>query len=588
MGLAGRALAQDPQPCNASVLCHPTYAAQAASVVRILTTNNNNGTGFLIRNPVPGGNPFVLTALHVVDPDDNGVLDPAELALIADPFTAGRFFIFFDYTSPCGAATIPGLLSAPNLVGALVRAYSADNDYVLLELRAPAPITANYANLKFPNSPQDGSFVIHHPRGTTKRIGFGNNGSFSSGGYFNVSMQDGRPAGGSSGGPLFDNDDRRAYAFMAQGSTDCRDGCGSVSEICNPYKFISLYDAWYGSVSSGGVSSLGFWLSGGGGGGGNPNDPPPPPPNEYAGGIPSLLTGPTVVCSIAKFELPNYPAGLPAGLTLHCELSSNLREVSRTANGIMVEPNFNAAQTGGPGFVTAAVTNAAVSPLALAISRSRLDVQVGTPANTPITITNQTNGTSFTTGQGGNLLICAGQQNILLASYGGPGGLTGGIGLWQFPADWGVSQGFGNSASVSPFAASSGSIVFFPGNSCGQSIIPAVIPATVSSFGGCGRSLSAVLELRVWPNPADNDLNIGLGPVEGGAARSAGDLPQFLRLFSALGQLVRESAWPSGQLRATLSVRGLPPGVYLLHATFAGHVEVRQVVVGQPAGGLSN
>jgi hypothetical protein len=51
-----------PQPCNASVLCHPSYAAQGQSVVRI-RAGLNNGTGLLIRNPVPGGNPFIPTAL---------------------------------------------------------------------------------------------------------------------------------------------------------------------------------------------------------------------------------------------------------------------------------------------------------------------------------------------------------------------------------------------------------------------------------------------------------------------------------------------------------------------------------------------
>jgi len=79
-------------------------------------------------------------------------------------------------------------------------------------------------------------------------------------------------------------------------------------------------------------------------------------------------------------------------------------------------------------------------------------------------------------------------------------------------------------------------------------------------------------------------------PTGWGAARPGllGICPSSCACSWPSGQLVREPAWPSGQLRATLSVRGLPPGVYLLHATFAGHVEVRQVVVGQPAGGLSN
>jgi hypothetical protein len=470
------------------------------------------------------------------------------------------------------------------MVGATVRAYSDDLDFILLELLAPAPFTANYANLKFSTTSQGGSFIIHHPQGTTKRIGFGNNNDISPSGFFRVNMDDGRPAGGSSGGPLFDNDDRRVYAFNVRGR--CREGCAPPDlEFCNPYDFISLWDAWYGSVSSGtGVSSLGWWLSGGGGGSGNPNDPPPPPPAEYAGGVPSSITGPSVVCSIAKFELPAYPNGLPPGLTLAWEVSSNLQIVSTTPNGIFVQPNFNATQTGGLGHVTAAVTNFNISPFIFWTTRSRRDVQVGTPANTPITITNQANGTSFTTGQGGNLVLCAGQQNILLATYGGPGGLSVGVGQWQFPASWGVSPALGNSASVAPFGTQPGNITFFPANACGQSVIPAVVPATVATFGSpCGRGTG--FRMAVWPNPADDGVVVELPTGKQGEAPV--ERPEGLRLYSAMGVEVRAEGWPAGGYSARLDVRGLPPGVYVLHVQFAGRVEVHRLVVGKPSG-LSN
>jgi hypothetical protein len=571
----------DPQPCNASVLCHPSYAAQAASVVRILA-GQFGATGFLIRNPIPGGNPFVLTSFHTFDFNRNNVLEPNELETIND-----QVQFRFDDNSPCGATNIPGRdeRGATWLGGSILRVASDNqngNDYVLLELRSPAPFTANYANLKFVQTTQGGSFVIHHPRSTTKRIGFGSNNGISSSGYFNVTMSDGRPALASSGGPLFDNDDRKVYAYVDGGP--CGEGCDPPDlETCNPYDFISLYDAWFGSFSSGGVSSLGWWLSGGGGGSGNPNDPPPPPPAEYAGGVPSSITGPSVVCSIAKFELPAYPNGLPPGLTLAWEVSSNLQIVSTTPNGIFVQPNFNATQTGGPGFVTAAVTNAAVI-LGPNVHRSRLDVQVGTPANTPITITNQANGTSFTTGQGGSLVLCAGQQNILLATYGGPGGLAIGVGQWQFPAGWGVPPALGNSASVAPFGTQGGNIVFFPANACGQSVIPAVVPATLATSGGpCGRGTG--FRMAVWPNPADDGVVVELPTGKQGEAPV--ERPEGLRLYSAMGVEVRAEGWPAGGYSARLDVRGLPPGVYVLHVQFAGRVEVHRLVVGKPSG-LSN
>jgi hypothetical protein len=288
--------------------------------------------------------------------------------------------------------------------------------------------------------------------------------------------------------------------------------------------------------------------------------------------------------------LPEYPNGLPAGLPLTWELSGNLREVGRTANGILVEPNFNSSQAGGPGFVTAAVLNPAVSPLAFQTSRSRRDLQVGTPANTGITLTNQTNGTSFTVGQGGNLVLCANRQNILLASYNQPGGVTGGS--WQFPADWQVSPVSGsNSASVWPLGGSTGNIVYFPGNVCGQATIPAVVPATVLFSGGpCGFGGWGVGRLSVWPNPATETVTVelpaaGRGPATATAGQGG---PTGLQLYSAMGQLVRSQPWPAGLASTSVDLRGLLPGVYVLHVTFPDRVEVRRIVVDQPTNSLSN
>jgi hypothetical protein len=80
IGWAFSAVAQDnsqwDQLCNPSILCHPSYAHQGRSVVR-LKAGLNSGTGFLVRNPLPGGNPFVFTVFHVLDEDESGSLEPA-------------------------------------------------------------------------------------------------------------------------------------------------------------------------------------------------------------------------------------------------------------------------------------------------------------------------------------------------------------------------------------------------------------------------------------------------------------------------------------------------------------------------------
>ncbi len=128
-------------------------------MVRIQNGITKDGAGFLIRNPTPGGNPFVLTAFHTFDFNRNNVLEP-------DDEVINNFVEFrFDDNSPCGATIILGPQArGPTMMsGAILRAASPRHDFVLLELRSPAPFTANYARLKFTRDQQGSLFIIHHP-----------------------------------------------------------------------------------------------------------------------------------------------------------------------------------------------------------------------------------------------------------------------------------------------------------------------------------------------------------------------------------------------------------------------------------------
>jgi Trypsin-like peptidase domain len=261
-GLSARpAVAQEGdqvQTCNASILCQPSYQVQGQAVVRV-NSAGSAGTGTLIRNPLPGGNPFVLTAFHVVDANASGVIEQNEIDAIAN--NNNTLFVFEDH-SPCGASNVgfPGARPGAYLYGAIVRAASRTYDFVLLELRAPAPFTANYATLRFSRSNQGSSFAIHHPRGTTKRIAFGNNTNNPLyGGDFLVTFNDGRVAPGSSGCPLF-NSSREVYGALKRGPANCEAPCQPGAWFCGNAEFVPVIDAWYGSNpanDAGAISSLG-------------------------------------------------------------------------------------------------------------------------------------------------------------------------------------------------------------------------------------------------------------------------------------------------------------------------------------------
>jgi hypothetical protein len=128
------------QTCNASILCQPNYLPQGQTVVR-LSFFGLGGTGVLLRNPNPSGNPFVLTAFHVLDNNGNGLLDPDEIATISDsnPNTSNSLVVFED-RSLCGAASVagPGARPAAYLFGATVRA-AVERMILLCSSCAPRP-----------------------------------------------------------------------------------------------------------------------------------------------------------------------------------------------------------------------------------------------------------------------------------------------------------------------------------------------------------------------------------------------------------------------------------------------------------------
>lgn len=151
--------------CIPSVRCQPDEMPHARAVARI-AVNGSGGTGTLINNEANNGRPYFLTAFHVIDANDNGVLDPGEIAGLA---TADFRFQF--WSNNCAGSTVN---LGEFFSGAVLRAQSVSTDVVLLELLNPPGIgdLVNYAGWNRQTGSPTGysPFVIHHPQGEDMRI----------------------------------------------------------------------------------------------------------------------------------------------------------------------------------------------------------------------------------------------------------------------------------------------------------------------------------------------------------------------------------------------------------------------------------
>jgi hypothetical protein len=74
-------------PCHEDVVCHPNWENESNGVCRIelkLLTSTMNASGSLLNNTRQDNTPYVLTAFHVLDRDDNGTLNSTEKDALED------------------------------------------------------------------------------------------------------------------------------------------------------------------------------------------------------------------------------------------------------------------------------------------------------------------------------------------------------------------------------------------------------------------------------------------------------------------------------------------------------------------------
>jgi PKD repeat protein len=206
--------------CNNNVNCPEgnAWSNQIRSVAMITLSNGTRlCTGALINNVNQNGTPYFLTANHCMDASSN------------------TWVFYFNYNSPQCSPNQDGPLNQ-SVAGSIVRATKAGSDMALLELSATPP--ANY-NVYYSGWDRSGTFptsqvCIHHPSGDVKKISFDNNPptQITYGGascWRVLNWEDGTTEPGSSGSPLFDQNQRiigQLYGGTASCSSITHDNYG--------------------------------------------------------------------------------------------------------------------------------------------------------------------------------------------------------------------------------------------------------------------------------------------------------------------------------------------------------------------------
>lgn len=231
------------------------YREVGRSVVELIIDGMYYCTGALVNNKNQDGKPYLLTASHCLN-EDFSLKNPDYEEI------AGKIIAFFNYNSPSCESPMRGT-EEMSMVSAYYRAVNENTDMALLELTEVPPIYYRpyYAGWNATDNPAAPFACIQHPGGATKRFSLTEQvqmDSFNDEGLKLASMSfwhvpewtQGCTAGGSSGSPLLDGDNRIIGALT-----------GGQSFCYSPYNdyFYSLYYSWENETRS--DQQLKYWLA---------------------------------------------------------------------------------------------------------------------------------------------------------------------------------------------------------------------------------------------------------------------------------------------------------------------------------------
>jgi len=203
------------QPCNMDINCTEglPFAVEKRSVCRIIIRGIELCTGVLLNNTMQRNQTLLATAQHCIT-DDND---------------AAKSIFVFGYESPWCSG--PDGRVTHSISGSLLKATNHDIDFSLVELSSFPPVTYKpwFAGWDVTGAIPNKSAIIHHPMGDVKKISVDNDPAVSSTysaefvslGFWKILQWDkGSTEGGSSGGPLFDQN-HRVVGLLTGGEAVC-------------------------------------------------------------------------------------------------------------------------------------------------------------------------------------------------------------------------------------------------------------------------------------------------------------------------------------------------------------------------------
>jgi hypothetical protein len=234
--------------CMPDVFCSDADEKAIRSTVLLIINGTTLCTGSLINNTEDDGTPYLLTAVHCLNPTASF---PKEWDYYDT--RAGSIIAFFNYNRPVCDSKIKGT-EEMSLAIAHPQVILEKNDIALLEFQDTPPDYYNAYYAGWNIEPDGGGAPhtnLHHPAAAVKKYGItevslalnsipGFTGIFENNAHWEVpSWNTGSTHGGSSGSPLFDN-----KQLIVGGLTAGESVCNGNAPAGKSDYFFALYKGW--------------------------------------------------------------------------------------------------------------------------------------------------------------------------------------------------------------------------------------------------------------------------------------------------------------------------------------------------------